>query len=329
MACLSGGPAQKYLTTLGEATKRWLSALSLLYAEMQCWSTPSAFRIRVPHVAMQEWRCNGGKCTSNGSTISLARLFTHQAPDQFDGTVRFEAENDVYDASQGCTRGGNTSGCKLGHAYRLALATVAYDVMRGSSDCSQCGYLFLRRPLKNQNGSIIAAMANLSARSTQIYASVQLDLVARASHTMASKHNVRCMEVNYDAGRSRGVTPADVLRTLNGRLNGPNATRFYHRKRKEGAISNAHAMECAMRARLLVTELGTQWTDFPLEKRCTLGLKSIILGRAPTGEVFHVPATCNAGGGAQYGRTVPFVRGRDPGMNLTRAFREGGVGRHL
>ena len=95
--CLEAVPAKRFLTTLGESTKRWLSALSLMYMEMERWHVPTAFHIRVPRIAKDEWRCNGGKCTQPNHTVptlSLAGLFPHHAPKMFAHTVRFAVGSD-------------------------------------------------------------------------------------------------------------------------------------------------------------------------------------------------------------------------------------------
>lgn len=324
--CLEAVPAKRFLTTLGESTKRWLSALSLMYMEMERWHVPTAFHIRVPRIAKDEWRCNGGKCTQPNHTVptlSLAGLFPHHAPKRFAHTVRFAVGSDDIGNCRAATRGNNSidaDGGATGRAYRLALDTVAFDATHNVSDCSKCGYLFLRRPLRRAglNGSLVAAMVNLSSKSTQFYSSTPFDLVAHASRMIAAAHKLSCMEVNYDAGRSRDVKPAHVLDVLRG--NGT-SIRFYHRKRPSGTASNAHGMMCAMQAGLLVTELGTQWTDFPMEKRCASGLKSIVLGRSPDGEVLHAGSSCNEVGRAEFGRTIPIQRAADPSLDVAQAFR--------
>lgn len=176
--CLEAVPAKRFLTTLGESTKRWLSALSLMYMEMERWHVPTAFHIRVPRIAKDEWRCNGGKCTQPNHTVptlSLAGLFPHHAPKMFAHTVRFAMGSDDIGNCRAATRGNNSidaDGGAMGRAYRLALDTVAFDATHNVSDCSKCGYLFLRRPLKRAglNGSLVAAMVNLSSRSaTQLH----------------------------------------------------------------------------------------------------------------------------------------------------------------
>ena len=261
--CLEAVPAKRFLTTLGESTKRWLSSLSLMYMEMERWHVPTAFHIRVPRIAKDEWRCNGGKCTQPNHTVptlSLAGLFPHHAPKRFAHTVRFAVGSDDIGNCRAATRGNNSidaDGGAMGRAYRLALDTVAFDATHNVSDCSKCGYLFVRRPLRRVglNGSLVAAMVNLSSKSTQFYSSTPFDLVAHASRMIAAAHKLSCMEVNYDAGRSRDVKPAHVLDVLRG--NGT-CIRFYHRKRPSGTASNAHGMMCAIQAGLLVTELGTQ-----------------------------------------------------------------------
>ena len=318
--------AQQFLTTLGEATKRWLSALSLMYMEMEHWRVPTAFHIKVPRIAKDEWRCNGGKCTHPNLTVptlSLAELFPHHAPKMFAHSVRFATGSDDIGNCRAATRYNDSieaDGGATGRAYRHALDTVAFDARNSASSCSKCGYLFLRRPLRRagHDGSLVAAMVNLSSKSTQVYSSTPFDLVARASRMIAAAHKLSCMEVNYDAGRSRDVKTAHVLDVLRGN---DTSIRFYHRKRPSGTASNAHGMTCAMQAGLLVTELGTQWTDFPMEKRCASGLKSIVLGRAPDGEVLHTGSSCNEAGRAEFGCTIPIQRAADPSLDVAQAFR--------
>ena len=294
--CLEAVPASRFLTTLGEATKRWLSALSLMYMEMEHWRVPTAFHVRVPRIAKDEWRCNGGKCTHTNLTVptlSLAELFPHHAPKMFAHSVRFATGSDDIGNCRAATRYNDSieaDGGATGRAYRHALDTVAF----------------------------VAAMVNLSSKSTQVYSSTPFDLVARASRMIAAAHKLSCMEVNYDAGRSRDVKAAHVLDVLRGN---DTSIRFYHRKRPSGTAANAHGMTCAMQAGLLVTELGTQWTDFPMEKRCASGLKSIVLGRAPDGEVLHAGSSCNEAGRAEFGRTIPIQRAADPSLDVAQAFR--------
>ena len=124
-------------------------------------------------------------------------------------------------------------------------------------------------------------------------------------------HGVRCLELNYD-DRSRVPSHA-VIYALNNGSHG--RIPVHHLKRPKGTAPNAWSMKRAVRASVLITELGTQWTDFPMEKRCALGRRSFVLAVAPHGDLLHSPVSRNSARVPQYGRTIPFSRGQDPSMN--------------
>jgi len=210
-------------------------------------------------------------------------------------------------------------------AHRNALGTImvnAIDMLTES-----CGYLFIRRPLLERGGRLHTHMHDVSQKEMDkpnTYVLVPLEQIARTSRLIAAQHGVRCLEVNFNAALTLKRDAPDnqtaaVILALNQDQPEEAGVRFYHQPRKSGAVSNARAMHSASTASLLITELGTQWTDFPLQKRCVSGLKSFVLAHV-AGEARHAPVSCNTGLGAGYGNTLPFCRSIDPMMNVSAAF---------
>jgi len=205
---------------------------------------------------------------------------------------------------------------------RTALSTTCSATQSGRN-CTQhalasslkrfrCGHVFPRRPIFTKNGTMLGAMHNLSSTSHTAYSVLPLQRLGSVIRRIASDENVSCLELNYDVGRSR-VPTRDVIAALNSATEGQ--VPVLHLHRGPGTAPNAWAMKHAVGASILITELGTQWTDFPLEKRCTLGLRSFVLAVAPCGRLLHAPVSCNSARVAQYGVTIPFSRGRDPATN--------------
>ena len=205
---------------------------------------------------------------------------------------------------------------------RTALSTSC-SATRSGRNCTQhalassfkrfrCGHVFLRRPIFTKNGSLLVAMHNLSSASHTAFSVLPLRRLGSVIRRIAFDENVSCLELNYDVGRSR-VPTRNVIATLNSATEGQ--VPVLHLQRAPGTAPNAWAIKHAAGTSILITELGTQWTDFPLEKRCTLGLRSFVLAVAPCGRLLHAPVSCNSARVAQYGVTIPFSRGRDPATN--------------
>ena len=156
-------------------------------------------------------------------------------------------------------------------------------------------------PIFAINGTLHANMHNLSSAAHTAYSALPLNRLEAVIKKITTDENVPCLELNYDAGRSR-VRTRDVISSLN------NATKFQipvlHLKRKPGTASNAWAMRHAVEASTLITELGSQWTDFPMEKRCTLGQRSFVLGVTPDGRLLPAAVSCNSARVARYGHGV-------------------------
>ena len=198
--------------------------------------------------------------------------------------------------------------------------------LASSSKRFRCGHVFLRRPIFTKNGSLLVAMHNLSSTSHTAYSVLPLQRLGSVIKRIASDENVSCLELNYDVGRSR-VSTHNVIATLNSATEGQ--VPVLHLQRESGTASNAWAIKHAVGTSILITELGTQWTDFPLEKRCTLGLRSFVLAVAPCGRLLHTSVSCNSAPSAQYGVTIPFSRGRDPTTNWCEQHAGFGFARHF
>jgi len=210
-------------------------------------------------------------------------------------------------------------------AHRNALGTIMVNASDALAE--SCGYLFIRRPLLERGGRLYTHMHDVSQREMDkpnTYVLVPLEQIARTSRLIAAQHSVSCLEVNFNAALSLKRDAPDnqtaaVIAALNQDQTEEAGVRFYHQPRKPGAVSNARAMHSASTATVLITELGTQWTDFPLQKRCVAGLKSFVVAHV-AGETRYAPVSCNIGLGAGYGSTLPFCRSIDPMMSVSEAF---------
>ena len=356
--CMDVTHPKRYLTTLGESIKRWAGDLSKLLLQISRLDscrrqhTPvMRFMIQVPQTATEEWRCNGGSCSRNGTTVSLHCLFPHRVPESFEHNVQLRTERcGDTDRETRCAEtqqlSPNESGCgpKLetdpNSFYETAVQMITAQpsglVLQSSNDveaCTaalgasftdhervyladnsmpgKCGHVFLRRPIITVDGHLYALMRNLSSTHHTAWARVPLRHLGRVIRAIAAKEGVRCLELNYD---DRSLVPShDVIYALNDGSHGQ--TPVHHLKRPKGTAPNAWSMKRAVRASMLITELGTQWTDFPMEKRCALGRRSFVLAVAPNDDLLHSPVSCNSARVPQYGRTIPFSRGQDPSMN--------------
>lgn len=355
--CMDVTSPNHYLTTLGESVKRWangLSQLLLLISQLDSCHRQHKpamhFVIQVPQIATEEWRCNGGRCSRNGTTVSLHCLLPHRVPEGFDHSVQLRTERcGDTDRETQCAETlliANESGCSPNLEtgpnifYETAVQMItaqASGLVLQSSDhvkaCTaalgatfadaesvyladksrpgKCGHVFLRRPIFEVGGNLYASMHNLSSTHHTAYTRVSLRDLGRVIRAIAAEEGVRCLELNYD-DRSRVPSHA-VIYALNNGSHG--RIRVHHLKRPKGTAPNAWSMKRAVRASVLITELGTQWTDFPMEKRCALGRRSFVLAVAPHGDLLHSPVSCNSARVPQYGRTIPFSRGQDPSMN--------------
>jgi len=94
--CVGVKKPERYLTTLGESIHRWVQDLSqrlLQISQHHCQHVgASMYVIQVPRIATDEWRCNGGKCARNGSTVSFHSLFPHRTPENQVPNVQWRTE---------------------------------------------------------------------------------------------------------------------------------------------------------------------------------------------------------------------------------------------
>jgi len=330
-----------------------LSKLLLLISQLDSCHTPAMrFMIQVPQIATAEWRCNGGGCSSNGTAVSFHCLFPHRVPESFEHNVHFRTEQcGDTDRKTQCAKtqqlSANESGCSpkletdphsfyetavqmitvqpsglaLQSSNHVEACTAALGAnftehervyLADNSMLGKCGHVFLRRPIITVGGHLYALMHNLSSTHHAAFTRVPLRHIGRVIRAIAAKEGVRCLELNYDHDRSR-VTSHDVIYALNNGSHGQ--IPVHHLKRPKGTAPNAWSMKRAVRASMLITELGTQWTDFPMEKRCALGRRSFVLAVAPNDSLLHYPVSCNSARVPQYGCSIPFSRGQDPSMN--------------
>ena len=232
-------------------------------------------------------------------------------------------------------------------SYRMAIQVINVAPWTpGDGQYRDCGFWFLRRPLMLRDGVMYAFMNNLAQKGQGKYLSVTFKSILRKVRNLAVMHGLQCVELNYDVfGTHRGlesVTTAfgdptlvdmsppereEVLDAMRG--SAAAGVRFYVHPAAESndMATNSEAARRAILTPLLIAEVGSMWTDYPLGKRCVLSRTSYILGRAPDGEVLHTAVMCKSGesGVSTDGKpALPFIRSSCPAMNFSSAFRATG-----
>ena len=340
--CMSARNLSSYLTTLGEAVHYWAYDLATVLHFIMMTGSNRTFQLVVPAVAEDEWRCNGGSCSSDGPVVSLGVLLglptQLELPAPSAAKVIFTSEcpsaasdaADVVGARYRSSEDEEVS-CKLSPVfgcsaivhdqYRGCDSTFSYQSMRlalgafrnlrpptlAGSDThqhSECGYLYVRRPLF-YNGSRLYAHVSDNANDVHwwnVFRPVPLAVYGAAARAAAASHNISCLELNYDA-RSGDIPETEVLGALAGE-DQAGGVRIHHEKRPEGSTANALEMGRAATAPLLITEIGAQWSDIVLNLRCESGAPSAIL-RVDAIEDEKVLWTSPPCGPTKYGRGLP------------------------
>lgn len=146
----------------------------------------------------------------------------------------------------------------------------------------QCGYFFVRRPVRmQQHEEVFLDMSHREKHSN--WTAVPLRLVANVLGKIVKAHALECLEVNYmELGHSATHAPdlkleARVLETIAEALG--NATTVTRRKRVYGTTANAKELKAAAASSVLITEIGTLWSDAILTSRCAAAstLPSVVL----------------------------------------------------
>lgn len=136
----------------------------------------------------------------------------------------------------------------------------------------QCGYFFVRRPVRMQQNTSEVSLDMSHRENHRNWTAVPLRMIAEVLGKIVKMHALECLEVNYmELGHAATHAPdlkleARVLKTIGEALG--NATTVTRRKRSYGTTANAQELKVAAAARILVTEIGTLWTDTILTSRC-------------------------------------------------------------
>jgi hypothetical protein len=169
------------------------------------------------------------------------------------------------------------SDASLAAAHRALYAQLDH----ATTTRQPCGYWFIRRPVLNKHGEVTLDLSHRSQHGN--WTAVPLRQVANALGKIVKAHALECLEVNYmDRGFSATHAPdltleARFLKTIGNVLG--NATTVTRRKRSYGTTANAQELLVAAASRLLITEVGTLWSDELLTSRCAAAsmLPSVVL----------------------------------------------------
>jgi len=175
---------------------------------------------------------------------------------------------------------------KLKWAFWNASLAAAHRALYAQLDHAtttrqRCGYWFVRRPVFIENGEVTQVLSHRGNHAN--WTAVPLRLVANALGKIVKAHALECLEVNYmERGYSATRAPdlkleARVLETIGIVLG--NATTVTRRKRIYGTTANVQELLVAAASHVLITEIGTLWSDELLTSRCAVAsmLPSVVL----------------------------------------------------